>query len=535
MRWDIVLVFAVCALSAFGDAYPHAVLSNGRSSVIVYHPDATNGYYRSSRFVSASMMRASYGGVNCFSDYRVPHDPLRQDAASGCAEEFSMPIGFENAAAGGPFLKVGVGVLTRPDGKPYDFSREYAVRDAGRWTVQSGPMWSESVHEAAFDGYAYRYRRRITLSNYGFIVEHALSNAGKKTIVSSHYAHNFFSINGKPIGPGYAVNCNFYLMTGNKQPLLTAFGASDIRFLRAFGSNESFGAYPAGLVSNCIDAAVCVSLQDAGGIIIRPRYPVQKTFFFAVSNAFCPEFFYSLNCAPGSNASWSTRYEFTKGRTPFRNDVIERNSKRGIRSISIDGKEFGEYTPDKRMYRIVKFSGDNARPRVSAAATRTLDAVRITQAAVPGTALIVFRSGTVSAEYAIAFKRSSLAAVNASTAGANPPVNTLDGDLETSWSGEGEQWISFDLGAARKLTGIGIAWRAGDKRRYRYSVAVSPDNSAWKSVYSGESTGRTNDIETALFPASVGRYVRIDGQGNNLNRWNNITETIFITDEGVVQ
>lgn len=527
------LVFGLCTAIMFGSPYPQTVLSNGRSVITVYLPDAKEGYYRSSRFVSASMMRASFGGTEFFADYRSPHDPLRQDAASGCAEEFSIPLGFDEASAGGSFLKIGVGVLTRPDAKPYDFGREYATRDAGTWTTGAGAMWSESTHTASHGGYAYQYRRRITAASSGFIVEHAFTNTGTRPIVSSHYAHNFISMNGKPIGAGYSVNCNFYLMTGNKQPSLTAFGASDIRFLRPFTSNESFGAYPAGLLTNSIDAAV--SMTGESGIIIRPRYPVQKTFFFAVSNAFCPEFFYALNCAPGAGVSWSTLYEFTKGRIGFKPDAIALNSKRGIRSISIDGKDLGEYTPDKRNYRIVKFSGDTAKPRVAALATRASDTVRISQASVPGIASIAFRSGTLSADYAIEFKRSALASVRASTAGANPAVNTLDGDLETSWSGEGDQWIAFDLGAARKLTGIGIAWRAGDKRKYRYAVAVSQDNSAWKTVYAGESSGRTNDIESVLFPAAVGRYVRIDGQGNNLNRWNNITETIFITEDGVLQ
>ncbi len=52
----------------------------------------------------------------------------------GPAEEYT-PIGYEEAAPGGRFLQIGVGVVTRPDDRAFDRFRLYRsrspIRDAG--------------------------------------------------------------------------------------------------------------------------------------------------------------------------------------------------------------------------------------------------------------------------------------------------------------------------------------------------------------------------------------------------------------------
>src|SRR5262245_24897527 len=50
----------------------------------------------------------------------------------------------------------------------------------------------------------------------------------------------------------------------------------------------------------------------------------------------------------------------------------------------------------------------------------------------------------------------------------NVPANTLDGSLATRWSASGDgQWIRFDMGTARTVGSVRIAWHKGDQRRNR--------------------------------------------------------------------
>jgi hypothetical protein len=119
------------------------------------------------------------------------------------------------------------------------------------------------------------------------------------------------------------------------------------------------------------------------------------------------------------------------------------------------------------------------------------------------------------------------AAVTASANDGNVPANTVDGSLATRWSAQGDgQWIRYDLGSANTVSLVKIAWHQGDTRTSTFDVQLSPDGTAWSTVFSGTSSGATTALETYDFTDGSARYVRIVGHGNSSgNGWNSITET----------
>ena len=47
----------------------------------------------------------------------------------------------------------------------------------------------------------------------------------------------------------------------------------------------------------------------------------------------------------------------------------------------------------------------------------------------------------------------------------NLPTNTMDDRLDTRWSSLGKgQWIDYDLGALKSVTGATVAWHSGNTR-----------------------------------------------------------------------
>lgn len=114
----------------------------------------------------------------------------------------------------------------------------------------------------------------------------------------------------------------------------------------------------------------------------------------------------------------------------------------------------------------------------------------------------------------------------ASTDDGNVPANTMDGDLSTRWSAEGDgQWIAYDMGSDGVVDSVRIAWNAGTTRTSRFDVQVAAaDATTWTTVFSGASSGTTNDLETYSFGSTTARYLRIVGHGNSANGWNSITE-----------
>src|SRR2546425_409896 len=145
------------------------------------------------------------------------------------------------------------------------------------------------------------------------------------------------------------------------------------------------------------------------------------------------------------------------------------------------------------------------------------------------TLLTLWNSITEVAVQGTALPTLSVAAVVASGNDGNVPQNTLDNNLATRWSAYGDgQWIRYDLGALTAIDGVNIAWYLGDSRSAHFDIQVSLDTVTWTTVFSGQSSGQTLQLETYAFPPAAGRYVRIVGHGQwsgptLLTLWNSIT------------
>ncbi len=119
--------------------------------------------------------------------------------------------------------------------------------------------------------------------------------------------------------------------------------------------------------------------------------------------------------------------------------------------------------------------------------------------------------------------------VTASDDDGNVPANTLDRDLSTRWSAEGDgQLITFELAKEDTLDEIAIAWYKGNVRTADFVIEVSIDGNTWHKIFSGTSSGATLDPETYNVVDSLARYVRIVGSGNSQNEWNSIVEVYLV-------
>ena len=169
----------------------------------IYLPGLEKSYYRGTRFDRAGVFgRITFQGKTFSEPWLDACDPLRHDNVRGPAEEFSA-IGFDEAAPGGTFLKIGVGRLIRPDDAPYDHFRLYEVADEGVREQQV------NRHTAAFrhilDG-CYDYVKTIRISGAGQLqILHELHNTGPQRLKGDVYNHNFFTLGKNYTGPGRSV------------------------------------------------------------------------------------------------------------------------------------------------------------------------------------------------------------------------------------------------------------------------------------------------------------------------------------------
>jgi hypothetical protein len=121
--------------------FPSAEISNGLITAKLYLPDPVNGYYRGTRFDwSGNMPSLKTKNHEYFGQWFEKHDPKTHDAIMGPAEEFktnNAGLGYDEAAAGGTFIRIGVGVVRKPEEKGYQNFKTYEILDPGKWLVKA--------------------------------------------------------------------------------------------------------------------------------------------------------------------------------------------------------------------------------------------------------------------------------------------------------------------------------------------------------------------------------------------------------------
>ncbi len=114
----------------------------------------------------------------------------------------------------------------------------------------------------------------------------------------------------------------------------------------------------------------------------------------------------------------------------------------------------------------------------------------------------------------------------------NAPSNVLDGNAGTIWTASGvtntnTATLVADLGAVKKVTGVGIAFGNGASRTYTYSIEVSSNNSSYTTVVGKTTAKSTDEIQTIEFTPIETRYIRYtfyERLDSSNNGWIRISE-----------
>lgn len=121
-----------------------------------------------------------------------------------------------------------------------------------------------------------------------------------------------------------------------------------------------------------------------------------------------------------------------------------------------------------------------------------------------------------------------------------PASNAIDG--RSSWS---SRWAAFDegsevnlvldLGSVVNLSYLKVAWGRGDQQADRFEIRTLADESSnsWTKVYSGSSSGDSDQLEQYDFDDIQARWVRIKVFDNTAGSdWTNIKEVQVFGDDG---
>lgn len=296
---------------------PQTRISNGLIDATLYLPDTINGYYRGSRFDwSGVMPELQFDGHSYFGQWFEKYDPYIHDAIMGPVNDF-YPLGFDEGKPGDSFVKIGIGVLTKPDDKPYSIMAPYKLTNAGKWKVSKKRDQVKFIHILDDAGYSYEYTKTVRLEKNKpvMVLTHTIVNRGQKTIETNVYNHNFFVIDKQPTGPDFSVEFPFNL-TGKfrRGGEMAQFKDNKIEMLQQLtagqtvhgGNIEGFGMTPK-------DYDIRIENHKTGaGVRITCDRPLSRLVFWASYKVLSAEPYTQIKIKPSEQFSWTITYQFYK-------------------------------------------------------------------------------------------------------------------------------------------------------------------------------------------------------------------------------
>lgn len=327
----IVPFLGAVAQMADLDKAVHKAIDNGVIHAEVYLPDAANGFYRGTRFDWSGIIgELKYQGHNFYGpwfdkfepdthDYVVKDGQVVVGLASGSmgpTEEFVTPLGYNDAPVGGTFVKIGVGVLRKPDSAKYDQYRAYEIIDGTKWRVKATAT-SIEFEQRVIDkssGYGYLYRKTIRLipGQPQMLIEHSLKNSGTKPIDTNVYDHNFVVLDQQPSGPDFVIRVPFTIQA--KRPVNAAFGYIDgntIHYAKQLSGNDRWSVVIGGYSDDAKDYDFTVeNTKEKASVRVTGDRPLANLSLFTIRTVVAVEPFVHLSAEKGQRITWKYTYSY---------------------------------------------------------------------------------------------------------------------------------------------------------------------------------------------------------------------------------
>jgi hypothetical protein len=318
-----------CTVIAQIPQAPQAQLDNGVLHVTVDLPNASEGFYQGTRFDwSGVIANLTFAGHSYYGPWFEKIDPSVRDyifappdiiagkasADTGPVEEFS-PLGFDAAKPGGTFVKIGVGILRKPDDQRYSSMYGYSIVDPPAWKIRAKRTsieFTQRVLDSA-SGYGYLYTKTLRLlpGQPRMTIEHTLKNLGRLPIVTDVYDHNFTVLDHQPIGPDFSVTLPFAIHLDRPiKPELGAVEGNRIVYRRLLADHESIDVHSTFNPAQPNNDIRVENSRVKAGVRITGDHPLTKFELWSIRSVMGIEPFIHLMAAPGETIHWKYTYVY---------------------------------------------------------------------------------------------------------------------------------------------------------------------------------------------------------------------------------
>ena len=313
---------------------PKARISNGILDATILLPDAQRGFYKGTRFDWSGLVASLKRGRQEY--YGLWFDRIAPDvrdfvfdgetvtagpntALVGPAEAFDVqdPPGWQGAADGAGFLKIGVGVLRKPaDGAAYSPFRSYDIINGGRWTIHPARDHIEFrqtlTDPATGFGYVYRKIVRLVPGKPEMRIEHRLTNTGTRSLSTQMFNHNFLTLGHGPAADGFRVAMPFAIGT-TRQPDATAarIDGNAIVYRRPLKPAEVVALPITGYGAQAVSYDFRLMDAHGTGVTIKGDRPLSRLQLWSIRPVVAIEPYVSLVIDRGQTVRWSFAYHYS--------------------------------------------------------------------------------------------------------------------------------------------------------------------------------------------------------------------------------
>ncbi|MEJ7608594.1 MAG: hypothetical protein WKF37_20565 [Bryobacteraceae bacterium] len=238
-------------------------------------------------------------GHEYFGQWYATHDPSIHDAITGPVDIFDTNgagLGYAEAVAGEGFIRIGVGVVEKPEEPSYRGTHTYKILDTGKRTTQRNRTSIRFNQDLSGpNGYGYSYSKRITLppGRAEMVISYNLRNTGTKPIDTTVFNHGFFQLDAEPAGPGLIWNFPWKPRATDDLSGMAEIRDFRILYIRELRDGERLLTTLLGYGDLAADHAFSVQNEKTGaGVRVTADQPIRKLNFWSRRLAYSRKLLY---------------------------------------------------------------------------------------------------------------------------------------------------------------------------------------------------------------------------------------------------
>ena len=239
----------------------------------------------------------------------------------GLCGEFVWNKLAEEALPGENFPKFGVGILKqRPDGGAFDIFYRYEGRSfTNLYDYQKDKALFIQQPEICL-GTAAKITRELCVDGRKLILHSTVENTGNRPIRMEEYQHNFVSLDGYPVGPGYTLFLPFFHENGlieRLYPIEAKSVPSNVMFAENGCVHWNSSLDGCGFFLNIEGIPEIVPQEwslwhEKTPAWMKERVSVKpkRAVVWGVEHCICTELFVPVVAEPGERCMWTRMWEF---------------------------------------------------------------------------------------------------------------------------------------------------------------------------------------------------------------------------------